>query len=313
MTTMPGEPLAPFGRPPGRPMFRRSLSDEFVSRLCAAPFWPNVVSNPELQPEIRDGTITIYCRGSGLVRDLRLDGGRWAAWTHPTFVPAGAREPGRLELRCDDPSGLTFAVPPTAVPPGLLSAEAVSAYRARLPARPEDVLKDAIVRHPGNAVLGQEVAFADSRSDRDRVDLCAYLGDAQAAALVEIKRIEDARLAPKDGAVEVIAQLAAYGRRLATQGAELLAAFQAVVQLKRRLGLGGRLGTVPEGGPARFLAKPLLVIGGCAGADVEEIREGRGRWAPLLRDLPGVAAGLILCGEACKLVARPNRHTLVFG
>lgn len=293
-------------------MFRRSLSDEFVSRLGAAPFWPNVVANPALQPEVRSDAVTVYCRGSGLIRDLRLDAGRWVAWTHPAFVPVRSAQGQRLELRCDGPGGLTFSLAPTPLPPGLLSEGAVAAYLARLPGRPEDVLKDAIIRHPGNTVLDQEVAFADSQSERDRVDLCAYLAEKAAAALVEVKRIDDGRLVQRDGAIEVIAQLAAYAARLETQGPELLRAYQEVVRLKRRLGLGGRLGSVPEGGPARFLPKPVLVIVGCSDADVDEIKGGRGRWAPLVRDLPAVSAALVLCGDSCKLVAGRFRHTLVF-
>lgn len=293
-------------------MFRRSLSDVFVERLCAAPFWANVVGNPLLQPEIREEAVTIYCRGNGLVRDLRLEDGGWVARTHPAFVPVVPVKGETLELRGNPSGGLTFAVQPDPLPPGLLSEETVRSYLTRLPSRPEDVLKDVIIQRRENMILDQEVAFADSRTERDRVDLCAYLAEPKAAVLVEIKRIDDDRLYEKNGAVEVIAQLTAYVRRLESHRDELLQAYRDVVRLKRSLGLGGRLGSVPEDGPGRFLPKPILVIGGCSAAVVEEIKAGLGPWAPLIQQLPTVAAALILCRTTCKLTMVRHSHVMNF-
>lgn len=283
-------------------MFRRSLSEKFVDRLRVAPFWPNVVANTALQPEIRDEYVTIYCRGSGLIQDLRLDGDRWTARTHATFIPVEPTQGRYLELRCDNGLGLQFSAPPTPRSPALLSDETLTAFLGCLPKKPEDILKDAIIRHEGNQILDQEIAFADSSEDRDRVDLCAFLPDQEAMALVEIKRIEDERLLDKNGQVEVIAQLGAYAARLSKESIEILAAYQNVVRLKRLLGLGDRLRQVPEDGPISFLAKPMLVIGGCTDPDVDEIKMGHGRWASLVRGLPEVSSGLILCGKSCKLV-----------
>jgi len=293
-------------------VFHRYLSDEFVTKLLSEPFWQNVVANPALQPEIRHDAITIYCRGSGLIRDLRLDGNRWVAWTHPKFVPVKAQHAQRIELHCDDAQGLMFASAPTPLPPANMSVDTIAAYEPRLPKRLEDVLKDAIIRHSGNTILDQEVAFADSQSERDRVDLCVCLPEKNSLALIEIKRIHDKRLVERNGVVEVISQLAAYKTRLQNQRKELLEAYQEVVRLKRRLGLGNRLKSVPEDGPAEILMKPILLIGGCSDSQVDDIKARRGAWAPLIQGLPEVSAELILCGESCRLVTGNYRHTLCF-
>jgi hypothetical protein len=294
-------------------MFRRSLSDVFVERLCAAPFWVNVIGNPLLQPEIRQESVTVYCRGSGLVRDLRLQQGGWVARTHPSFVPV-ASERDSVELRCDDSAGFTFVNEPKALPPGVLSASTLAAYMQRLPDRPEDLIKDAIVRHTGNVILDQEVAFADSATERDRVDVCAYLPDQNALVLVEIKRKDDARLFSPDGLSlpEVITQLSGYRARLQSQAEEVMPAYREVVRLKRRLGLGSRLGSLPEGGPIDYLHRPILVVGECSDKDIEAIRSGQGKWEPLLRALPEVASCLILCGTTCKLTMGRHRHVVNF-
>lgn len=293
-------------------MFSRSLSAGFVSRLCAAPFWPNVIQNRFIHPEIRNESVTLYCRGSALIRDLRLDGDRWIARTHPTFIPLQSARGHDLELKCDDGNGFSFVVPPLPLSPALLSAETFAAYTARLPERSEDLLKDAIICHEGNAILDQEVAFADTQSERDRVDLCAYIPGSNALALVEIKLIKDARLQPKNGEIEVISQLNAYSERLFNQGSEILDAYRDVVRLKRRLGLERGLKSVPDNGPQSFLPKPLLVIGGCTDRDIGEIKAGNGRWDALMRELPAVSTSVILCGGPCKLVLGRYGHTLCF-
>lgn len=293
-------------------MFRRSLPDALVAALAANPFWSNVVSNRELHPEIRDGHLTVYCCGRGLMRELCLQNGQLTARLHQNFVPLRTGARTEVDVVFDTSSGFQFVTPPEPLSLGWATPDTFAAYRSRLPVDPEARLVDAIVRHPDNAVLDQEAAFADTRSDRDRVDLVCWLGERQLLAFVEVKRIEDTRLLERGGPPEILDQLTRYCTRLAAEREGILSAYQEVVRLKRRLGLGVRFPAVPDTGPTALLPKPILVIGGCSEPEVARIRLGQGEWGPMIAGLPAVAAGLILCGERCKLVLGNYSHTLCF-
>jgi len=68
-------------------MIRRSLSRQSVTTLKASPIWRNLCADVELQPEIRDDSVTVYYRGGAFLRNLKAVDGRLFAEVHRKYVP----------------------------------------------------------------------------------------------------------------------------------------------------------------------------------------------------------------------------------
>ncbi len=296
-------------------MFRRSLPDPLINALASNPFWANVIADRQLAPEIRDGHVTVYFRGGALFQRLHLEGAMLVAEVHPKYIPVRAMKPS-VRLTWGE-SGFGFSGDVSPLPLGLAPADVLADYKAEmaqvLVEFPEAAIVQRIIERTENTILDQEIAFQESGSPRDKIDLCHFDQGLQKLVFVEVKRRDDTRLFKPDGAPEVLEQLAAYARRLETNRATVLDAYRIVVAAKRRLGMAERLKSVPIGGVAELLAKPILVIGNCSRADVKAIKEKRDDWEPLMTKLPQVAAGLILCGnDGCRLALSAGPQTLVF-
>ena len=63
----------------------RSLSDELIDALT--PFVRGLADDRELQPEIRDHSLTIYYRGAALIRDLKIENGNLVGAVHYQYIP----------------------------------------------------------------------------------------------------------------------------------------------------------------------------------------------------------------------------------
>jgi len=63
----------------------RYLSDELIDALT--PFVCGLADDRELQPEIRDHSLTIYYRGAALIRDLKIDNGNLVGAVHYKYIP----------------------------------------------------------------------------------------------------------------------------------------------------------------------------------------------------------------------------------
>lgn len=169
---------------------------------------------------------------------------------------------------------------------------------------PEGQVVQRIIEHEENTILDQEIAFQRSGEPRDKIDLCSFDVDMRKLVFVEVKRIDDERLIQPTTRPEVLDQLGAYCRRLASAEDQIaiLNAYKTVATIKRRLGLAHRLKALPTDGAVSLLTKPVLVIGNCSRADVKAILAGADEWGPLMNALPEVAAGLILSGKnGCRL------------
>jgi hypothetical protein len=299
-------------------VFRRDLSPETVAALLNSPLWQNLIADRELQPEIRGGHVTVYYYGGALLGELRLRDGVLVASVQPKYVPVSSVASANLRLTDTPAKGLQFEVAVPALPPGQGEPEVLRLYKermvqVRMKEDPEDWIVQAILTDSRNAVVDQQIAFAESGSDRDRIDLCYFDDPWKTLVFVEVKRRNDHRLVSDGGRPEVLDQLENYGRRLRDNQVDLLDAYKRVVVLKRELGLGPRLDSVPPDGPGDLLEKPLLVIWGCSDADIPRIKEGKDVWAPLIAGLRYVASGLILCGDqGCKLVLCNSYHTVCY-
>lgn len=297
----------------------RGLSNELINMLNAAPFWQQIIQDPDLHPAIRDGHVTVYYRGAALLRNLHLEGNTLCGMTHFKYVPL--RRPVNqfyVPFQFQNNS-LEFSEHYGALPIGDGDPDILNEYK-RLIQASKNSLESETIHHlthwraeNSNLIVDQESEFQLPGERGDKIDLLHYDRRLQCAAFVEVKGIDDPRLYQAgNGPPEVIGQLARYRNRIAAHRADVLTAFNQMVEAKRQLGLGARL----EGVPAdvkQVLSKAVLLIGGCCHEDVRAILEGEGQWGPLQRGLNEVAAGLILCGRnGASLELREHRQCTVF-
>lgn len=302
----------------GDSMFRRYLAPQTIGLLKGSRLWMNLVADAELQPEIRDDSVTVYYRGGALLRNLKVLDGSLVADVHPKFVPMPSIETRtyvRLTGTADQGLAFVDSLAPLCI--GAAESSVLAAYKdvmdQVLHSFPEGQVVQAICARPESQIVDQEIAFQETDDSRDKIDLCHFDDGLGKLVFVEVKRVEDRRLVCPELGPETIDQLHAYCDRLRCNRDAILALYRQVVGWKRELGLGDRLSKVPLGGPADLLDKPVLVIGNCSRSDVRAIKEGVPKWAPMMNRLKEVAAGLILCGDdGCCLNLVKGRQTLVF-
>lgn len=298
-------------------MLIRRLPKQFFDNKPT--FLEAMIADPELHPEIRNNSLTVYFRGAALIRDLRVSGNEFTASVNYKYIPI--RKPdrpssvplvstnGRLEFDCD----------PHALAIGQGNLDVLTAYKRMIRSvhrsSPECKIVHEIVCRTNNLIVDQEIEFQQpGESSPDKIDICHYDSVLNCLAFVEVKGLHDDRLYSKTRDLpEVVDQLRRYKDRIAEDREETLNALQNVVAIKRRLGLADRLIGIPNEVPRRLLKKPVLVIGDCSNSDVRQIKNGDGNWKPLMDALRAEAAGLILCGtNGCNLDLSKGSQTLVF-
>lgn len=302
--------------------FRRHLYREFVEALRTSTFWPNVCSDLQLQPEIRDDVITVYFCGQALVRKLQFQSGVLSAQVHHKFVPLQRTKPSfYLPLASNNPDGFAFKEELQAQPLHQCQPEILRSYKRlmKFEAGPEDILQQKIITRPKNLVIDQQIEFRSAGSDTIKIDLCYYDPSIERIVFAEIKRVDDSRLIGTDNVPEVIAQLRSYTTIIRREHHPILTGVQNVIQLKRDLGLGNRLTGVPNQDLV-LEPKPLLIIGNCTDQEVRQIqharthRQNNSPWSRLWDHIEDVACGILICGEdGCRLFIRTGRQRYWFG
>lgn len=294
----------------------RNLPEDFFNDLNFRKFIANVASDPELFPEIRDGSVTVYYRGDALIREMQVKNGQIVGKVHFKYIPA--QSPDKyVTLQLGD-TGLSFLQEVTPLPIGFGDSDVLSEYKRVMKSvgsGPESLIVHEIVCHTDNFILDQETKFqSPGEAAGDKIDICHFDAHLNCLAFVEVKGIHDARLAPTaDGLPEVVDQLKRYGQRIKDQRELILEDYQRVVDLKRRLGLSPRLTGVPTDGLKSLLKKPVLVIGDCSRDVVKAIVNCEEEWVPLMEGIQEYAAGLILCGHAgCRLRLKQGPQVIVF-
>jgi len=296
-------------------MILRQLPDQWIENPPA--FLANLVADPELFPEIRNNSITVYYRGKAVIRDLCIRGSQICGSIHYKYIPITQPDGNYVGVVFGE-RGFEFVPPIAPITLGFLDpnvlAEIKRTVRSTNPGKEGGVIQGAVMR-PENQIVDQEIKFQNvGYRVADKIDICIFDQHVNGFSLVEVKGIHDNRLIATDGPVpEVINQLQRYRARIEANAACLVEAFVRIVELKRSLGLGNRLVEVPEIVPRKIVDRPLLVIGGCSRIDVDEILAVNGRWKPLMDELPKVASGLILCGTTgARLQLAPGPQRLIF-
>lgn len=294
----------------------RDLSDDLIDAL--SPLIRGLADDRELQPEIRDHSLTIYYRSAALIRDLQIENGNLVGAVHYKYIPLQRPVDSDYVPLIGTGEGLQFNTQPGMMSPGRMNPDVLTEYKRMIRSvgqNPESQIVHHIVCHPENLIVDQEIKFQTSGERfSDKIDLCHYDLKLGCLAFVEVKGIHDPRLKPAENSVpEVIDQLHRYRQRLEQQHSEIVEACSNSVSIKRRLGLEERLTGIPATRPLQLLKKPVLVIGHCSREDVREILEGASDWKPLREGLQEESAGLILCGNnGCQLDLRTGTQSRVF-
>ncbi len=296
-------------------LIRRSVPNEWLVRPPS--FLSSFIADPDLFPEIRDNSITVYYQSKALIRNLTSRNGKVSGSISLDYIPQ-ARTKSRYAKVVLSESGLEYL--PSVVPLqfGDLSPEILRKFKTRMKTRgDEGALVQELVTSSGNLIVDQEIAFqVPGEHSKDKIDLCVFDSVLGAFSFVEVKTITDSRLISLSSrkVPEVIQQLERYKDRIKQNSSKLINVFEDVVQMKRQLGMGVRLAKIPESVPRAIVSRPALVIGNCTQVQVREIMGGSGIWKPLMDALPSVASGLILCGKSgANLELNPSgRQTKLF-
>lgn len=298
-------------------LFHRQLSQDLVDTLLSSPFWPQIVADKRLHPEIRRDKVTVYYSGCAIMRELKLQQGQLSCSVSLRHVPFAATGSGQVQMTLNPERGLEFDLTPVAIPLGLGTEDVLAAYKMAAQVTPEKKMLGAVLNHRANegVVVDQEIAFAGGERSDDRIDLCYFDSDLRKLAFVEIKRVDDKRLMSCGGdPPEVLTQLQNYTHRFENERPNILEAFRKTIELKRKLNLDARVCRIPTDEPKELLMRPILAIGGCTEKIVQEILNADTHWKPLLDGLPQVAAGLHLFGNSgFTLGLRPGSQTKVWG
>jgi hypothetical protein len=293
-------------------LIRRSIPEEWSSN--PPTLLTSLANDPELCLEIRDNSVTIYYRGKAVIRELGVRSNQVVGSIHHRYIPLSTPDSKYVDLSLSD-SGFSFASPVEPLSLEMLQPETIAKVKAAVksanPGKENRVIQ-GLVTKPDNQIVDQEVAF-QSPGERsfDKIDLCLYDRSINAFSLAEVKEVGDPRLFDgDDGVPEVIKQLDRYRQRIEANASSLVGTFNHVVCLKRKLGWGNRLSQTPLSDINKIVTRPMLVIGGCTRPDVTEIWAGTGRWEILMKELPKVASGLLVCGSnggVVELKAGPQR------
>ena len=296
----------------------RHLPEEFFDNPEFRKFMASIVRDRELFPEIRNGSLTVYYRGAGLIRDLRVKEGQIVGQVHFKYIPV--RSPQQSDYVTLQLGAVGLSLPQDLAPLsiGFGDSDVLSEYKRTMKSvshNLECLIVHEVVCRPENLILDQEVKFQVSgEAESDKIDICHFDTHLNCLAFVEVKGIHDPRLEPgPDDVPEVVHQLRRYRLRIEQQQAVILEDYKRVVALKSRLGLAERLNGIPSDGPGALLKKPILVIGHCSRDDVQAIVGRHDEWVSLVDGLRECAAGLILCGRAgCRLNLERGRQVIVF-
>lgn len=267
-----------------------SISEAFVQALTSQSFWPRIVDDRDLFPEVRgtteDPAVTVYYRGAALLRELRLVGDRLEGRTHVKYLPLG--EPGSTEVLLTtgpDRSGLAADQLPSPIQFGDADPVVLDRFKAQIrnqnpTAAREGRLVGQLCRAE-NLIVDQEITLTRDDGVSDRVDLAvAHWGEPR-VSLVEVKRLEDGRLySPTGGMPEVVGQLERYRDALELHKDYLTRRFRNAVEAKQQLGLGGCFESWPGlSQPLVIDPRVILVIGGCNRDQVRAIQNREGIWS----------------------------------
>lgn len=263
------------------------LPKDLPDALKDQPLWRAISTDPDLFPEYRPTatgpSFTVYYRGAALLRELRILDGRLQALQHVKYVPMGdPKSPYVTVVDGADGLGFRFDGFPDPLPLAAAEPETLRRYKAQVVAQNgtgnrEGRLVEALCR--SNRVVDQEIVLPCVEEGSDRIDLAVARRDAPRVVLVEVKRVDDARLyAPPGRAPEVVEQLMRYVDAVERHQIGLASRFADAVAAKRQVGVGDFAGWGADSRSIAIEPRVVLAIGGCDRGTVRSIQSGEGVW-----------------------------------
>ena len=300
-------------------MLRRNLPDEWITWGESPPgYWSSIINDPELHPEIRDNTVTVYYRGAALIRNLSLSGDTLIGDVHFKYVPVSTSNGSEYLKFSGNTQGLRFENSLEPQHLGDCGQDVLNGYKRKMRSvvhYGESQVLHHITSHPANVIIDQEIALQTTGSPTSEIlNLCYYSTHHQSAVFVQVNMIHDLRLkADADQVPEIIQQLKRFREQIEKHHQAMIDTCQKIVAIKRQIGLSKRVEAIPPSGPSRLMKKVLLVIGGCSQQDIESVLHGEGEWSIFRDALEKETAGLILCGmTGCPLKLEAGRQSLIF-
>lgn len=282
-------------------MLRRNLSDEWITWGETPPeYWSSIINDPELHPEIRGKTVSVYYRGVTLIRNLTLSGETFTGDIHFKYVPVGTSNDSDYLRFSGNTQGLRFENNLEPQNLGDCGQDVLNEYKRKMRSvanNLESQIIHSIVSHPENMIIDQEIPLQSTGiSHSEKVNLCHYDIHHKCGVFVKVSMIHDPRLkADPDHVPEIIQQLKRFREQIEKHHQTFIDSFQKTVAIKRQIGLSERFEAIPPSGPSRLMKKVLLIIGGCSQQDIESVLNGEGEWSVFREAVEKEAAGLILC------------------
>ena len=300
-------------------MLRCNLPDEWITWGNSPPrYWSSIINDPELHPEIRGKTVSVYYRGATLIRNLSLSDEALTGDIHFKYVPVSTSNGSEYLIFSGNAQGLQFENNLEPQNLGDCGQDVLNEYKRKVRSvvqHGESQIIHHIASHPANVIIDQEIPLQTTGSPTsEKLDLCHYDTQHQSAVFVKVIMIHDSRLkADADQVPEIIQQLKRFREQIEKHHQTIIDTYQKIVAIKRQIGLSERVEAIPPSGPSRLMKKVLLVIGGCSQQDIESMLNGEGEWSGFREAVEKEAAGLILCGTAgCSLVLETGSQTLIF-
>jgi hypothetical protein len=300
-------------------MSKPTLPDELIMWGESPPgYWSSIINDPELHPEIRDNTITVYYRGAALIRNLSLSGDTFTGDIHFKYVPVSTSNGSEYLNFSGNAQGLQFENSLEPQHLGDCGQDVLNGFKRKMRSvvhNGQSQVLHHIASHPANVIIDQEIPpQATGNSPSEKLNLCHYDTQHQSAVFVKVNMIHDPRLkADADEVPEIIQQLKRFREQIEKHHQTLIDTCQKIVAIKRQIGLSERVEAIPLSGPSQLMKKVLLVIGGCSQQDVESMLNGEGKWSDFRDTVEKEAAGLILCGTAGgPLVLETGSQSLIF-
>lgn len=263
-------------------MLRRNLPNEWTTWGNDPPeFWSSIINDPELHPEVRDNTVTVYYRGAALIRNLSLSDETLTGDVHFKYVPVSTSNGSEYLKFSGNAQGLQFENSLEPQHLGDCGQDVLNEYKRKMRSvvhYGESQVLHHITSHPANVIIDQEIPLQTTGiPSSEKLNLCHYDTHHKCNVFVKVSMIHDPRLkADPNHIPEIIQQIKRFSGQIEKHHHAMIETAQTTIVIKRQIGLSERVEAIPLSGPSQLMKKVLLVIGGCSQQDIESVLNGEG-------------------------------------
>ncbi|MDD2272427.1 MAG: hypothetical protein PHP95_09415 [Desulfuromonadaceae bacterium] len=249
----------------GRLNVDHPLVDELASGKHV--WWNRLVglshSDPDINIQVRGSYLNVYCKMGNLLK-IYMQGKKVACKVHYKYL-VGARTPEYIETY---PSGDDIGIKekPCDFVNSILDEKFFKAVKQNIGtyAGEEKRIQSRLVEKNKGTILDVEVAFsdtevlADSDDGNTRIDFANYDKNMKCLVFIELKQIFDSRLYTK----EMNEQIQKYSTFAKKHEQPLIAAYNDVIQVKKKLGIIDQQSPLWNVVITRVEHKPILAVAG---------------------------------------------------